>query len=277
MPDPTLTQNLQSTLNHLKAELKSQAAVARKVGVSESTISKWLRGLNRPSDAQIDRLADIVGIDPGHFFAAPDLFDRQLAHIPQVAPERPVSITLDAIDQHRSSWKSVWRVIAGRYKMLYVHREGLVELSDISFASLGPDGIATHMRNSNVEEGYSWDYRGNSVAIEQFLYVILSEQRSKSELFFLIASLPVGDRQGVMYGHLLARSVRGASRVSKVSPCVLIPVDSPPALATMHGTYAIAPLIEAGIVNIAMQRHLVDDPTVALTAQLASSMAGIPR
>lgn len=268
MADAMLTENLRSALNHLKTELKSQAAVARKMGVSESAISKWLRGLVQPNDAQIDRLADIIGIDPQYFFAAPDAFDRQLEHIPQVAPERPVAITLDAIDHHRDGWKAVWRVIVGRYKMLYVHREGVVELSDISFASLGPDGIATHMRNSNVEEGYSWDYRGNSVAIEQFLYVMLSEQRSKSELFFLIASLPVGDRQGVMYGHLLARSVRGPSRASKASPCVLIPIDPIPALAAMHGTYAITPLIEAGIVNVAMQRHLVDDPTAALAAQL---------
>lgn len=268
MADATLTENLRSALNHLKIELKSQAAVARKMGVSDSAISKWSRGLVQPSDAQIDRIADIIGIDPKHFFAAPDIFDRHLSHIPQVAPERPVAITLDAIDHHRPSWKATWRVIAGKYKLLYVHREGPAELSDMTFASLGPDGIVTYMKNSNVEEGYSWDYRGNSVAVEQFLYTMLSEQRSKSELFFMICSLPVGDRQGVMYGHLLARSVRGASRVSKVSPCVLIPVDPMPALADMHGTYDIHALIDRGVVNIAMQRHLADEPTTALLTRL---------
>ena len=71
-----LTENLKYALNHLKQHLKYQAAVARKLSVSESTISKWLRGLNQPSDMQIDRLADIIGIDPKHFFADPAAFDR---------------------------------------------------------------------------------------------------------------------------------------------------------------------------------------------------------
>ena len=105
--------------------------------------------------------------------------------------------------------------------------------------------------------------------IDSFLYTILSEQHARSELFFMICSLPVGNRQGTMYGHLLARSVRGASRVSKVSPCVLLPIAQKAELAALHGTYDAAELVARGVLNVPMQRHLTDQPTSALAAVLA--------
>lgn len=266
MAESNLLKNLQTAISHLKRDLLSQSAVARKLGVSEPTISKWRRGLSCPSDDRVDRIADAMGIDPRHFFAPPAEFATQLAARPAIAPDRRVAISLDAIDHHRAGWPAAWRTLNGQFKYIYAHREGLLEISDLTFAALGPDRVTTYMRNSNTEEGYSWEYRGQSVVIESFVYTILGEQHGRSELFFMICSLPVGDRQGVMYGHLLARSVRGASRVSKVSPCVLIPVTHRAEVGDLHGTYDPRQLIELGILNVAMQRHLTDDPTAALTA-----------
>lgn len=157
----------------------------------------------------------------------------------------------------------------GRFKFLYAHRDGTIEVSDIDFVHLGPEGIHTVMKNSNIEEGRVWRYRGPSFAVDGFLYAILSEETSKEELFFLIFSLPVGRDTGMIFGHFLARSVKEAMRASKAQSCVLLPIGLSAEMAAVHGTYTAEELHRLGVLNRSIARHLSDAPTLALRDRLA--------
>jgi transcriptional regulator with XRE-family HTH domain len=46
----------------------TQSQVARHVGVESMAVSRWERGLVRPSDTNLQAVADILGRDPAWFF-----------------------------------------------------------------------------------------------------------------------------------------------------------------------------------------------------------------
>lgn len=54
-----------------KAEL-SQDDVAKRLGVSKTSISEWENGHTEPSFTRIAELADLFGIEPEDFFRAPE-------------------------------------------------------------------------------------------------------------------------------------------------------------------------------------------------------------
>jgi len=79
MPDKKLTpeeieENLQ-LLQHLPAWFRhrglTQAAVANKLGTSEATVSKWLRGRQRMNVPQFLRIAQLLDADPAELLAPP--------------------------------------------------------------------------------------------------------------------------------------------------------------------------------------------------------------
>lgn len=46
----------------------TQMQLAELVGVKKSSISNWERDLNRPSTDMVQKLCDVLGVQPGYFF-----------------------------------------------------------------------------------------------------------------------------------------------------------------------------------------------------------------
>ncbi len=266
--ESNVVRNTRSALDALVEDLETQTAAARTIGVSEAALSKWLSGRVRPSAKGLKGLSDALGLRVEDFTQAAEDFDPLLAKRPSLSADRVVNLRLPPVDRYRRAWPDAWQAIQGDFKFLYAHRDGTIEVSDIGFVGLGPTGIHTVMKNSNVEEGRIWRYRGPSFAVDGFLYAILSEETSAQELFFLIFSIPVGRDTGMIFGHFLARSVKESMRASKAQSCVLVPVGASSGLAAVHGTYTAETLQRLGLLNRSVARHLSDVPTEALKARL---------
>lgn len=260
-------RNTRSALEVLVDDVETQTAAARIIGISEASLSKWLAARVQPSARGLKGLGEALGLQVEDFTRPAEDFDALLAKRPALSVDREVSLRLPPVERYRSAWPAAWHGVQGRFKFLYAHRDGTIEVSDIDFVHLGPDGIHTVMKNSNVEEGRLWRYRGPSFAIDGFLYAILSEETTASELFFLIFAIPVGRDPGMVFGHFLARSVKESMRASKAQSCVLVPAA--PELVALHGTYTSAALQGLGLLNRSVARHLSDTPTEALKVRLA--------
>lgn len=80
----------------------TQDAVAREMAttITGTTVSKWERGEHRPTDANLQRLAEILGVEPSYFMvdaptgAVPDLMDAMKS---EPAALRQIQATLDEI------------------------------------------------------------------------------------------------------------------------------------------------------------------------------------
>jgi transcriptional regulator with XRE-family HTH domain len=71
-PDPNIGKNIQS-LMALSTELHSQPLLAKKSGVSQSTIGRIIRGEVSPSADNLKRIADALGVEVAFFYGN---FDR---------------------------------------------------------------------------------------------------------------------------------------------------------------------------------------------------------
>ena len=264
-----VARNTRWALDALIKDLGTQAAAARAIGISEASLSKWLSARAQPRAKGLQGLGDALGLQMEDFAQAAEDFDALLAKRPALSADREVSLRLPPVGRYRSAWPAAWHGVQGRFKFLYAHRDGTIEVSDIDFVHLGPDGIHTVMKNSNVEEGRIWRYRGPSFAIDGFLYAILSEETTATELFFLIFAIPVGRDTGMIFGHFLARSVKESMRASKAQSCVLVPATGVPDLEKLHGTHTAEALQRLGLLNRSVARHLSDMPTQALKERLS--------
>lgn len=267
--ESNVMRNTRAALAALIEDLETQSAAARSVGISEASLSKWLAGRVRPSAKGLKSLSDALGLQVEDFAQAAADFDPLLARRPSLSADRVVQLRLPPVDRFRRAWPDAWQAIQGDFKFLYAHRDGTIEVSDIGFVGLGPNGIHTVMKNSNVEEGRIWRYRGPSFAVDGFLYAILSEETTSTELFFLIFTIPVGRDPGMIFGHFLARSVKESMRASKAQSCVLVPMAAEPDLAALHGTYTAEALRRLGLLNRSVARHLSDMPAEALRERLS--------
>lgn len=45
-------------------EQRTRTAIAKRLGVAHSTVSRWLKGLSRPDPAQRDAMHALAGVDP---------------------------------------------------------------------------------------------------------------------------------------------------------------------------------------------------------------------
>lgn len=265
-----VARNVKAALKRLVHDLGTQAAIAKSSGISEATLSKWVAGTVRPSAKGLRGLSQMLGLDVEHFAQSAEAFDHLLALRVSLSSDREVAIRLKPVQRHRSSWSTAWQAVQGSFKFLYAHRDGTIEVSDIEFGTLSPNGIHTLMKNSNTEEGRVWLYRGQSFSVDGFLYSILGEESSEDEVFFLIFNIPVGRDTGVVFGNFLARSVKEAMKSTKAQPCVLLPVSMLPAIADVHGTYTAEELHRLGLLNRSTSRHLADAPTLALREKLST-------
>lgn len=62
----------------------TQGAVAKAIGVSQQTVSDWLRGNMKPRGRNMLRLKDVFGIEPPEWFEGP---------LPAPAPQPPAPTT----------------------------------------------------------------------------------------------------------------------------------------------------------------------------------------
>jgi DNA-binding transcriptional regulator YdaS (Cro superfamily) len=65
-----------SNLLAVKASSMSQVAFAKKVGVRQSTVSGWMRGVTLPPSTRLPALAAAIGVDVAELQSAVD-HDRQ--------------------------------------------------------------------------------------------------------------------------------------------------------------------------------------------------------
>jgi transcriptional regulator with XRE-family HTH domain len=54
-----------------RAGYRTQDQLASAIGVSQETVSNWMTGKNRPTGEHLERLVELLGIDPLLFDAAP--------------------------------------------------------------------------------------------------------------------------------------------------------------------------------------------------------------
>lgn len=77
---------------------KSQRHLAQKLGVSPSLVSQWIKGATGTTLAQMDRIAEALGVDVGELLTDPSavsLTEEKVAHsaaIPLSAPTESVSL-----------------------------------------------------------------------------------------------------------------------------------------------------------------------------------------
>ncbi len=71
---------LEITTYRIKLALKvtgwSQAELARRIGVAQQTIQKWVHGMTSPTTANLDKLAEVSGFPPYWFMLPPDEGDQ---------------------------------------------------------------------------------------------------------------------------------------------------------------------------------------------------------
>lgn len=70
-PNPTLGKSIQ-TLMAMKVDVHSQPLLAKKSGVSQSTIGRIIRGEVSPSSDNLKRIADALGVDVAHLYIDSD-------------------------------------------------------------------------------------------------------------------------------------------------------------------------------------------------------------
>ncbi|EMM0378113.1 helix-turn-helix domain-containing protein [Pluralibacter gergoviae] len=66
----------------LREKAWSQSMLAQKLGVTQQTIQKWVKGKASPSMENIDRLVDVTGYPSHWFMLPPEDDDQQSAPLP---------------------------------------------------------------------------------------------------------------------------------------------------------------------------------------------------
>lgn len=97
---------------------RSQQWLAEHAGVAQSTISRLLRGLHEPEPKTLERIANVLGVDPRAFLELAGLpvsrpaRDPQVEYLAQRLEDLPPGVRGYAIDLVRDAIDTFWRLAA---------------------------------------------------------------------------------------------------------------------------------------------------------------------
>lgn len=105
----------------------SQKVIAKKVGVSETTIYRWKSGENTPEPANIDKLSEVLGVSPLEFYKAET--EKTTREPVSIAIKKVLSVPDDIYEmaQRFDLSDDVWEAVRGAMEDAIEEREEMAK------------------------------------------------------------------------------------------------------------------------------------------------------